>query len=125
MSLGILAFAVILGTGYLWFRAAMAVRLPENRIYYVAAWLTGIALAVAALAGSPGWLGGVAASLALLAGGFVIFTVAISRQSVANGAVGPGDTMPAFTAQDDTGARFDSTTLAGKPVLLKFFRGHW
>lgn len=125
MSLGLLAFAIVLVAGSLWFRAAMAVRLPENRIYYMTAWLTGVAFAIVALAGSPGWLGGIAASLALLVGGFTIFTVAISRQSVADGAIGTGDTIPAFTALDDTGALFDSSTLAGTPVLLKFFRGHW
>jgi peroxiredoxin len=36
-----------------------------------------------------------------------------------------GDAMPAFTAVDDDGEVFDSAALAGTPVLLKFFRGHW
>ena len=36
-----------------------------------------------------------------------------------------GDTIPDFTALDEFGQTFDSSALAGHPVLIKFFRAHW
>ena len=123
--LGLLALAVILGSGFFWFRAAFALRLPKNRSYYVAIWLAGIVLAAVALAGSPGWVSGTTALLALLGGAFLLLTVAISRQTVASGAIAPGARIPEFSTVDDKGALFESKTLAGTPLLLKFFRGHW
>ena len=36
-----------------------------------------------------------------------------------------GDPLPAFTALDDEEEKFDIRSLAGTPLLLKFFRGHW
>ena len=123
--LGLSALAVICVSGFLWFRAAMTVRLPENRTYFVIAWGIAVALASVALAGTPGWLGGIAATFALLAGAFVLLTVSISRQSMTSSAVGKGDRIPQFSAPDDTGALFSSVALAGTPLLIKFFRGHW
>ena len=36
-----------------------------------------------------------------------------------------GATIPAFDALDEHGERFDSASLEGHPVLIKFFRAHW
>ena len=44
---------------------------------------------------------------------------------VAVNAIRIGDTIPAFSALDENGELFESKTLAGKPALIKFFRGHW
>jgi hypothetical protein len=123
--IGIAALVLVLGSGILWFRAAMAVRLPENRSYYVAVWIIGVALAGLALAGSPGWAGGLAAVIALLGGAFFLLTVAISRQKVVDTAIRPGASLPEFSAVDEHGIRFESSSLMGQPLLLKFFRGHW
>lgn len=40
-------------------------------------------------------------------------------------AVQVGDAFLDFTAQDHTGADFTLSSLTGKPILLKIFRGHW
>ena len=82
-------------------------------------------LGVAALAVGAGWLGGVPAALAILIGAFFLFTVGISRQEVAQDAIVVGATLPSFTATDENDQLFDSSSLAGSPVLIKFFRGHW
>jgi hypothetical protein len=103
----------------------VAVRLPENRSFYVAAWLVGIALAGLSLAGSPGWTEGVAAMIAILGSSFLLLTVAISRQNVGESAIRPGDSLPEFSAVDEHGVRWESSSLIGQPLLLKFFRGHW
>lgn len=39
--------------------------------------------------------------------------------------VSVGDTIAPFSSTTDTGKPFESSELAGKRVLLKFFRGHW
>jgi peroxiredoxin len=36
-----------------------------------------------------------------------------------------GDTIPHFTATDGNGNTFDSASLQGHLVLIKFFRAHW
>ncbi len=123
--LGIGALGVIIISGIIWFRAALAVRIPADRSVFVAAWALGVAMAVAALLNQPGWLGGTGAVMAMLAGLFFLFTVLISRQVLAREAVSVGQVMPEFSAPDDSGNLFHSGELAGKPALIKFFRGHW
>ncbi len=123
--LGFAALLVIVGSVAIWFRAARQVALPQNRIAFVTAWAGGAVLGLIALLLGPGWLGGVPATLALLAGSFLTVLVGISRQQVASDAVVVGESLRAFTAPDDSGQIFDSASLAGKPTLLKFFRGHW
>ena len=58
-------------------------------------------------------------------GMFFAFTVAIGKQKVGDRAIRVGDTIPDFTALDEFGQTFDSSALAGHPVLIKFFRAHW
>ena len=123
--LGLLALAIVGGAGALWFRKMYVVDIPSDRRGFLAAWLLGAALGIAALAQGPGWVGGVPAGLAVFLGIFFCFTVSISRQVVADGAVRVGDTLPAFQATDDRRETFDSASLAGHPVLIKFFRAHW
>lgn len=124
-QLGIAALIVIVGSGILWFRAAFALRLPENRALFLGTWIVGVLLAIAALVNGPTWLGGITATVALLVGSFFLFTVAVSRQVLAGDAIAPGKTMPAFSALNDNGERFESASLSGSPALIKFFRGHW
>lgn len=115
------ALLLILGSLSFWFRAAWALRLPENRSYYVAPWIAGVGLAIFSLSGSPGWWGA-AAVIALLVGVPMLVTMVISRQRTSGWAIHPGASLPEFSALDDRGARFESSSLAGQRVLLKFFR---
>jgi hypothetical protein len=119
------ALALVGGAAVVWFRAAMAVSLPENRTPFVAAWGGGALLGAFALTQGLGWLGGLAAGLALLVGTFLCGLVGISRQEAAADAVRVGAVVPDFSAPDDTGRIFESSELAGHPTLIKFFRGHW
>lgn len=123
--LGTAGLLIIVGSGAIWFRAALAVQLPENRGLYIFAWIFGSLLALAGLVGASSWLGGLTGGSGLLLGAFLLLTVAISRQKVAADAISVGKHMPAFSAQDEHGEIFDSATLDGQTVLLKFFRGHW
>ena len=108
-----------------WFATNASVGIPENRSPFVALWLSAAALGVYAIVKSKGWLGRLVSVPAIVIGLFLTFTVAISPQAVASGAIQVGDMLPAFTAVDDAGETFDSETLRGHPVLIKFFRAHW
>lgn len=125
MILGIAGFSLVLGATLMWFRAARAVQLPEDRRGYLAAWLGGAALGAAAFAAGPGILGGAAAGLALAGGAMLSVLVAISRQEVASDAIRVGERLREFTAPNDEGRPFELASVSGGPVLLKFFRGHW
>ena len=124
-TLGFLALAVAAVTVALWFRQIDQVDIPEDKTAYVIFFLFAAALGVGAFVAGTRWFGGVAAALAIIIGSFFPFTVAISRQEVAADAIRVGDAIPAFSALDENGELFESKTLAGKPVLIKFFRGHW
>lgn len=123
LGLGSLVVAAI-STG-LRIRALQRVAIPKNRGGFVAVWMVAAGLGVTALAGDPGWIGGISASLAVAASMFLLFTFLIGGQKVANDAIRVGATIPRFTAIDKHGHPFDSESLAGHPVLIKFFRGHW
>ncbi len=124
-TLGFLALAVAAVTVVPWFRQINQVDIPENRTAFIVFWLTAAALGVGAFVARTRWFGGVAAVLAILIGSFFPFTVAISRQEVAPNGIQVGQTIPLYTALDDNGQRFDSQSLQGQVVLMKFFRGHW
>lgn len=119
------ALGIVLGAGFLWVQAIKQVSIPSNRGLYLTAILTALCCAVFAFQGSPGWIGGIAAGLALLVCVFFLLTFAISAQKLGSKAIKVGDQIPAFNATTAEGESFDSTSLAGTPVLLKFFRGHW
>ncbi len=123
--LAFLALAIVVGSAALWFRRMYQVRIPRNRTPFLAVWLFGAALALIALIQGTGWIGGTAAILAIGFGAFVAFTMAISRQITAADAIKVGAPLPAVLAPDENGETFELSSLAGKPVLLKFFRGHW
>lgn len=119
------SLALALAAGVHWFRAIHRVALPKNRTGYLLTMLLAALGAVAALFIGVGWLGGIAASIAIVIPSLFFLLVAISRQDVADDAITVGDSLPHFTATDEYGENFDSLTLAGNPVLIKFFRGHW
>jgi hypothetical protein len=125
MYLGLASLVVVAISVGLWIRAIGRVEIPKNRGGFVAACVVATGLGVTALAGEPGWLGGIPAGIAGFASTFSLPTVAIGGQKVAGDAIQQGSTSPSFAATDEHGQTFDSASLAGHPVLIKFFRGHW
>jgi hypothetical protein len=124
-TLGVLALVVATATAALWFRQIGQVDIPEDRTTYVISFLSAVALGVGAFVAGVRWFGGVAAALAIVIGSFFPFTIAVSPQEVAANALRVGDSIPVFSALDENGEVFESKMLAGKPVLIKFFRGLW
>jgi hypothetical protein len=123
--LGFLALLLAVGSTTIWFRRALSVRLPENRTGFVLVWAVSALLGVIALTQGGGWIAGVPAGLAVFLGLFCLFTVTISPQQVAADAVVVGEPLRDFSALDENGDTFELASTAGRPVLLKFFRGHW
>ena len=124
-ALGVVAALLAVLVTLLWFRQVNLVALPGDRTIFVLGWVLAAALGFGALVLGVRWFGGIPAVLAILLGGGLPFTVYISPQQVADNPIAVGDTIPAFVLLDDTGKRFNSNVLAGKPALIKFFRGHW
>jgi len=124
-ALGFAAFGVAALTMVVWFRQIEQVDIPENRIVFVLFFLSAVALAIGAFVVRTRWFGAIPAVLAIAIGAMFPLTMAISGQEVATTGIQVGQTIPSFKALDRNGEWFDSASLDGKPVLIKFFRGHW
>jgi hypothetical protein len=109
----------------LWLRRVQAVAVPRDRRAFLLAAGSAVALGIGAFSAGTGHLGAVAAGLGIFSGAVYLALRLQSRQDARAPAVKVGEPMPAFDAPDEAGARFDSASLAGRPYLLKFFRGHW
>lgn len=123
--LGVLALLVVAGSMAMWVRRMRNVDIPEDRRGFVACWAGGAGLGIVALTHGAGWLGGVSAAIAAVAGTFFSALVYISPQKTAGNAIRVGERLREFTAPDDNGDDFAIASTLGKPILLKFFRGHW
>lgn len=124
-SLGFIALAMAIGLVLFWFRQVNLVALPQDRTLFVVAFVTAAVLGIATFIVGTRWFGGIPAVGAIIVGAFMTGTIYISPQKVADNPVKVGDIIPQFVALNDDGERFNSGDLAGKPTLIKFFRGHW
>lgn len=106
-------------------------RVPERPVGHVVLQLGALGLAVTSLAGAPGRLGaaqGASIGMAVVgAGGAGLFLWLLTqrRTPVGDLRVAVGDPLLPFRATTSSGATFDTASLAGQRVLLKFFRGSW
>jgi len=125
-KLGLAALALAVCTTVLWFRMTGTVGLPESRAPFVIAWILAAALGVAAYFKGTSIPGALPPALGMLLSSFLLFTVYISPQTLDTAkSINVGDTIPHFTAPDGMGKTFDSASLNGHLVLIKFFRAHW
>lgn len=125
-KIGLLAAAVAAITAWYWFHLTREVALPEDRTGFVVVFLASVCLGVLAFVKRTGWLGAVPPIFAIVVGLFFPATMMISEQVVArDSAIEVGDKIPRFVSVDDSGAEFDSRSLNGHLVLIKFFRAHW
>jgi len=108
----------------MWFDRAKRVAIPDDRTLFLSMWLLGAVIGVMALAQQPGFFSGSLAVLAILGGAGILVLNYLAPQK-ADSPIEVGQPIPAFTAIDENGDTFDSISLNGSKVLLKFFRGHW
>lgn len=123
--LGWTAFALLAAAGTPWLRGLYQVRVPRDARPYLVACGVAVVLGVAALASSPGWIAGTLAVLAIFGGTAFPLLFASSGQRSGTIRVAVGEPALDFDARDDQGEPFALSRLRGRPVLIKFFRGHW
>jgi len=124
-KLGITAFALVVASIAAWVYLIRQVDIPEDRTTFVVVFLFAAALGIAAFIKGTNWVGGVAGGFAIIIGLVVPFTISVSPQEVTASVIKIGDKLPRFSAPDDSGDIFDSRSLHGHFVLIKFFRAHW
>ena len=128
MSGAVLAFlgaAIILVAGARWLLLMRRVRIPANVSAYLVACALAALLGVAGLVAGAGLAGGIAGGVAALGGVAFLALYSASGQRRGTARVSVGAPIVDFTAHDDEGRPFSLARLRGRPVLLKFFRGHW
>jgi peroxiredoxin len=123
-ALGFAAAAIVLGVGAQWLRLMLQGRI-RRVAPYAAANACAALLGILALARGAGPAGGLAAAVAVFTGLAFLALYAASGQSKTPAAVAVGDRVLDFIAADDAERPFALASLAGRPFLLKFFRGHW
>jgi hypothetical protein len=125
LMLGGLAMALFVAFGVVFMNAIKQVKVEERRGF------ANVILGVSALVGvfaftrSPGILGGVLAGLPVVVALTFAVLYVLRGQSTQAPALAVGQPLIDFTAPNEQGEAFTLSSLAGKPVLLKFFRGHW
>jgi hypothetical protein len=124
-ALAWVSLAILVGFVATWF--TMMRRVQVERVRWLLRPVAGvvITLAVFAFVREPGMFGGILAGVSLaIASAFLILS-SMAAQSAQSPALAVGDPILEFSATDENGEIFDSASLRGRPVLLKFFRGHW
>ena len=125
-KIGLVAAVLAGSTTWYWFHLTGQVALPSDRTGFAAVLLLCACLGVTAFIKRTSWLGAVPPIFAIVVGLFFPGTMLISEQIVSpEVAIEVGDTIPRFTSVDDAGVEFDSRSLNGHLVLIKFFRAHW
>ena len=92
---------------------------------FLALWVLAVLLGgVSFFSAGSGWLSGIFGGIAAIGGTFLLGLYALRKQGVGD-PITVGDHIPDFESVDGDGTIFNSSTLAGTPTLVKFFRGHW
>ena len=119
---GLIALLVVLATSVVWFWRAFKVDIPPSPIVFAIIWFGSALVGIYAFTQADG---GAAAVWATGLGFLFLYLVSTGAQKISQESLKVGDRLPAFESVDDTGTPFNSMSLDGKPLLLKFFRGHW
>lgn len=119
------ALTVFVASGARWLGNMRRVTIPDRRWPFLLAWGAAAVLGVASFTEpGAGWVSAVPAVLAAVGGAGMLSLYALGVQRAAS-PIGVGEHIPVFTALDEQRRRFESPSLDGTLVLIKFFRGHW
>ncbi|MCA9937978.1 MAG: redoxin domain-containing protein [Anaerolineales bacterium] len=125
LLLGLLAM-IIVRANRAWYRRKIKnIQVPRKPITHQLLAALGVAVAIFTFTRPLDVIGFLLAAVALLAGIRFIYTSLSSHIPPKSFAVRIGEPVPDFTALDGDGNAFTLSSLRGRPVLVKFFRGHW
>ena len=120
-----LGLVILVITTALWFRLTAKVAIPNNRTAFVMLWGLAAVLGVCSFFGvNPGWLSSILGILASLGGAVLLILYLLRKQGVGE-SISVGNKIPAFSGVNEHGMEFDSSSMSGAPIMLKFFRGQW
>ena len=100
-------------------------QVPESVAPHSAAFALGAGLSLAGAVLSPGILSALIAAVGLSTGGLMLYLMRIRKLPDGELIAKVGAPMPPVQALDEHGAPFDLSSLKGKRILFKFFRGSW
>jgi hypothetical protein len=122
---------VVMGTWFAYLATIPRGTVPARPIGSIVLQCVGIGLAISAIVLSflGGGTSGVAvfapAAVALMMGLTFFYLLSLRKTPIGDLRVKVGDTLLSFEATTSESARFHTDQLAGKRILLKFFRGGW
>jgi hypothetical protein len=125
LILACVAFALMASGIAIWMRLIARVEIDEGRRLPSRLIVSGLVLACVSIALGPGTAGMVLAVLTAVVGAVAVLLRTMMPQSTQPAAVAVGGPLLDFTALDDAGNPFEIASLKGRPILMKFFRGHW
>lgn len=122
--------SLVLGSWVTYMATVPSGKVPARPYGHLAAQAVGGLLALWGIASAIGTDAGLvrpalAGSLGLTMSGLFFFLYSQRATPVGNLTVAVGQPLRPFTALTAERSTFDSDALAGRRVLLKFFRGHW
>ena len=123
-----LALSASLIVGVTWFvvwQRIRALEVARTPVAHMLSFFVGLLFAVTALLSSPGWAGGALAIMAILGAGTFLFSYYVSELPKSVSGLRPGERYRDFSLPSAEGAPFSLSSLDGRPILLKFYRGHW
>jgi peroxiredoxin len=123
--LALAAIIAAIAATYIQYRQIKDVSVPAVPWGQFIIWLAGLASGIAAFMMGIHLLVIVPLSLAVVAFLFFFLIVFTSRLPAIQPAVEVGSKFIDFTTLDSDGKPFTLSSLEGRPILLKFFRGHW
>lgn len=128
--MGLLSAVITLVTWIAYFARVPSGNVPVRPVFSVLAQSGALALAVASVvwpSGGGWWMVVDLAGAGLGAMGATLFLWLLTQRRTPVGElrVQVGDRLLPFEVATDTGTPLSTEQLAGRRVLLKFFRGHW
>ena len=131
LGMSLIGFFVVMGTWVAYFSTVPRGKVPVRPVGSVIMQCVGIGLAVSAIVWGYQSIGLskvvviIPAAIALMMGLFFLWLLSIRKTPIGDLKVKVGDKLLPFKAITSEGKEFHTDDLAGKRILLKFFRGGW
>ncbi len=125
LVMAMLGFCLFAANWSFYWGTIQAVAVPLRPRAFQLANVVAVVLASLALTNEPGALGAILAAIVIPGGAMTLYLTMASAMPERVAAVDVGQRILDFEAVDADGNKFSSASLAGRPYLLKFFRGHW